>query len=151
MFRRLIMTIFRLYMKYLLSSITYIGCLYGVGRGKVGTRSRICQRVWAVWATRGAHAVTKLCLSLLQLNLWQVSYYVYAIIKRRNMQLYFMQKILYILPINIVVLDEYTHCTLVIPLTSVLSNSTNNASNFTILISHYALSDVQCNSACRPF
>jgi len=37
-----------------------------------------------------------------------------AIIKRRNTQLYLMYKTLYILPINIVVLDQYTHCTLVI-------------------------------------
>ena len=36
-----------------------------------------------------------------------------AIIKRRNMQLYLMQKILYILPINIVVSDQYTRFTLV--------------------------------------
>ena len=43
-------------------------------------------------------------------------------------------------------LDEYTHCTFVIPLTSVLSNSTNNASNYTILISHHALSDVRRNT-----
>jgi len=34
-----------------------------------------------------------------------------AIIKRRNMKLYL---ILYILPIHTVVLDQYTHCTLVI-------------------------------------
>ena len=34
------------------------------------------------------------------------------IIERRNMQLYLMQKILYILPINTVVLDQYTHCIL---------------------------------------
>jgi len=27
---------------------TYMGCLYGVGRGKVGTRPHICQKVWAV-------------------------------------------------------------------------------------------------------
>ena len=37
-----------------------------------------------------------------------------ATIKRRNMYLYLMQKILHILLINIVVLDEYTHSTLVI-------------------------------------
>jgi len=37
-----------------------------------------------------------------------------AIIKRRNVRLHLMQKILYILPINIVVLDQYTHSTLVI-------------------------------------
>jgi len=29
----------------------YMGCLYGVERGKVGTRSRICQKGWAVWVT----------------------------------------------------------------------------------------------------
>ena len=53
MFRRLIMTIFRLYMKYLylLSSYTkytwavYMVCVGGEG-GKVGTRSRICWKGW---------------------------------------------------------------------------------------------------------
>ena len=67
MFRRLIMTIFGLYMKYLLSSYTktYIGCLFEEGGGKVGTRSRICQKGWAVWITSGVHTVTKLYLSLL--------------------------------------------------------------------------------------
>jgi len=69
MFRRLIMAIFRLYMKYLLSNYTkhtwavYMGWVGGI----VGTRSRICQKVWEVWATRGVHAVTKLCLSLLRI------------------------------------------------------------------------------------
>ena len=28
-----------------------MGCLYGVGRGTVGTRSRICQKGWTVWVT----------------------------------------------------------------------------------------------------
>jgi len=53
MFRRLIMTIFRLYVKYLLSSYTkYTWAVYmGYGGGKVGTRSRICQKGWAVWVT----------------------------------------------------------------------------------------------------
>ena len=37
---------------------TYMGCLYGEVRGKVGTRSRICQKGWAVWVTWGVHAVT---------------------------------------------------------------------------------------------
>jgi len=36
---------------------------------KMGTRSRICQKVWAVWVTWGDHVVTKLCLSLLLLDL----------------------------------------------------------------------------------
>jgi len=59
MFRRMIMAIFRLYMKYLLSS--YANHVYmGKGGGKVGTRSRICQEVWAVWVTWRVHAVTKL-------------------------------------------------------------------------------------------
>jgi len=51
MFRRLIMAIFILYMKYLLSSYTkHTWVVYmGQGGGKVGTRSRICQKVWAVW------------------------------------------------------------------------------------------------------
>ena len=34
-----------------------------------------------------------------------------AIIKRRNMKLYLMKEILHILPINTVVLDQYTHST----------------------------------------
>jgi hypothetical protein len=53
MFRRLIMAIFRLYMKYLLSSYTkHAWAVYmGYGGGKVGTRSRICQKGWAVWVT----------------------------------------------------------------------------------------------------
>jgi len=67
MFRHFIMAIFRLYMKYLLNSYTkhtWAVCM-GWGGGKVGTRSRICQKGWAVWVTCGVHAVTKLCLSLL--------------------------------------------------------------------------------------
>ena len=53
MFRRLIMAIFRLYMKYLLSSYTkHTWVVYmGKGGGKVGMRSRICQKGWAVWVT----------------------------------------------------------------------------------------------------
>jgi len=53
MFRRLIMAIFRLYMKYLLSSYTkHTWAVYmGKGGGKVGTISRICQKGWAVWVT----------------------------------------------------------------------------------------------------
>jgi len=53
MFRRLIMAIFRLYIKYLLSSYTkHIWAVYMFqGGGKVGTRSRICQKGWAVWVT----------------------------------------------------------------------------------------------------
>jgi len=45
-FRRLTVAIFRLYMKYLVSSYTR---LYGEVVGEVGTRSRICHRVWVVW------------------------------------------------------------------------------------------------------
>ena len=47
MLRRLIMVIFRLYMKYLLSSYKkHTWAVYMVyGGGKVGTRSRICQKV----------------------------------------------------------------------------------------------------------
>ena len=77
MFRRLIMAIFRLYMNHLVSSYTntYIsmGYLYGErggGGGKFGTRSRICQNGGDVWDAWRAHAVIKLCLSLLQINLW---------------------------------------------------------------------------------
>ena len=53
MFRRLIMAIYRLYMKYLLSSYTKHtwGAYMVLGGGKVGTRSRICQKGWAVWVT----------------------------------------------------------------------------------------------------
>jgi len=53
MFRRLIMAIFRLYMKYLSSSYTkHTWAVYvGQGGGKVGARYRICQGGWAVWVT----------------------------------------------------------------------------------------------------
>jgi len=53
MFRHLIMAIFRLYMKYLLSSYTkHIWAVYmGQGGGKVRMRSCICQKGWAVWVT----------------------------------------------------------------------------------------------------
>jgi len=53
MFRRLIMVIFRLCMKYLLSSYTkHTWAVYmGQGGGKVGTRSRICQKGWSVLVT----------------------------------------------------------------------------------------------------
>ena len=49
-FRRLIIAIFRLYMKYLLSSYTkHTWAVYmGYGNGKVGTRSRICPKGWMV-------------------------------------------------------------------------------------------------------
>ena len=71
MFRRLITAIFRLYMKYSLSSYTkHTWAVYREEGGKVGTRPRICQKGWAVCVTRGVHAVTKPYLSLLQLNLW---------------------------------------------------------------------------------
>jgi len=50
MFRRLIMAVFRLYMKYLLSNYTkHTWAVYmGQGGGKVGTRSRTYQKDWAV-------------------------------------------------------------------------------------------------------
>jgi len=72
MIRRLIMTIFRLYMNHLISSCTniyiyiYMGYLYRErGGGKVGTRYRICQSGWYVWDEWRVHAVIKLCLSLI--------------------------------------------------------------------------------------
>jgi len=53
MFRHLMMVIFSLYMKYLLSSHT--NCTWavymGYGECKVDTRSRICHKVWTVWVT----------------------------------------------------------------------------------------------------
>jgi len=66
MFRLLIMAIFRLYMNHLISSCTniYMSYLYGEeGEGKVGTRSRICQKGWDVWDTWRVHAVIKLHVS----------------------------------------------------------------------------------------
>ena len=62
-------------MKYLLSSYTkHTWVVYmGYGGGKVGTRSRICWKGWAVWVTRGVHVVTKLCLSLLWIILGWIS------------------------------------------------------------------------------
>jgi len=53
MFRRLKMTIFRLYMKYLLSSYKkHTWAVYMRQRGgKEGTRYRICQKRWALWVT----------------------------------------------------------------------------------------------------
>jgi len=54
MFRRLIMAIFRLYMKYLLSTYTKHTWAVRWGReggGEVGTKSGVCQKVWAVWVT----------------------------------------------------------------------------------------------------
>jgi len=53
MFRHLIMVIFRLYMKCILSSYTkHTWAVYmGHGGGKVGMRYRICQKGWAVWVT----------------------------------------------------------------------------------------------------
>jgi len=53
MFRRLIMVVFRFYMKYLLSSYTkYTWVVYmEKGGGKVDTRSGICQKGCAVWVT----------------------------------------------------------------------------------------------------
>jgi len=49
------MAIFSLYMKYLLSSYTkHTRAVYmGYGGSKVGTRSRICWKGWAVWVTLG--------------------------------------------------------------------------------------------------
>jgi len=52
MFRHLTVAIFRLYMKYLVSSYTglILGCTqwYSTG-GEVGTRSRMCHGGWEVW------------------------------------------------------------------------------------------------------
>ena len=39
--------------------------IWGRGGGKVGTRPRICPNGWDVWDAWRAHAVIKLCLSLL--------------------------------------------------------------------------------------
>ena len=51
MFRRLIMAIFRLYMKYLVSSYTRL--IWAVYSGEVGvkmaTRYRMCHRGWVGW------------------------------------------------------------------------------------------------------
>jgi len=52
MFRRLIMAIFRLYMKHSVRS--YTKHIYGLliweqGGGKLDTRSRICPKGWVVW------------------------------------------------------------------------------------------------------
>jgi len=50
MFRHLIMAVFRLYMKYLLSSYTkhiWVFCVV-YGGGKMGMRSRICKKGLAV-------------------------------------------------------------------------------------------------------
>ena len=51
MFRRLTMAIFRMYMKYLVSSSTrLIWAVYsGEVRVEVGTRSRMCHRGWVGW------------------------------------------------------------------------------------------------------
>jgi len=55
MFRRLTMAIFRLNMKYLVSSYTgFIWVVYsGEVGGEVGTRSRLCHRGWVVWVHGG--------------------------------------------------------------------------------------------------
>ena len=55
MFRRLTMAIFRLYMKYLVSSYTRpIWVLYSGEVGvEVGTRPRMCVRGWEVWVHGG--------------------------------------------------------------------------------------------------
>ena len=42
----------------------------GQGGGKVCTRSRACPKGWMMWVAWRVHAVTKLCLSLLWINLW---------------------------------------------------------------------------------
>ena len=67
MFRRLIMAIFRLYMKYLLNSYTkHTWVVYiGEGGGKVGTRSRMSEMLWGVGYMRGPccyQAVSKLII-----------------------------------------------------------------------------------------
>jgi len=55
MFRRLTMAIFRLYMKYLVSSYTrLIWAIYSEELGsEVSTSSRVCHRGWEVWAHGG--------------------------------------------------------------------------------------------------
>jgi len=62
MFRRLIMVIFRLYMKYLLSSYTkHTWAVYmGEGGDKGGTKARFCQKGWAVWVSLGGGGVSML-------------------------------------------------------------------------------------------
>jgi len=51
MFRYLTMAIFRLYMKYLVSSYTWLmGCIQWYSTGsEVGTRSHMCHGGWEVW------------------------------------------------------------------------------------------------------
>jgi len=54
MFRRLTMAIFRLYIKYLVSSYTRLimGCIHWFSAGgEVGTRSRTCRGGWEVQHT----------------------------------------------------------------------------------------------------
>jgi len=49
-----------LYMKYLVSS--YMGLIWAVYSGEVGTRSYMCHRGWVVWV-RGGLCYYMLCLS----------------------------------------------------------------------------------------
>ena len=73
MFRRLTMAIFRLYMKYLVSSYTRLiwAVFSGEVGGEVGTRSRTCHGGWEVWV----HGVsTIICLSKLIIVRSMVSY-----------------------------------------------------------------------------
>jgi len=54
MFRHLIMAIFRLYMKYLVSSYTrLIWAVYSGEVGEVRTRARMCDRGWVGWVHGG--------------------------------------------------------------------------------------------------
>jgi len=66
MFRRLTMAIFRLYMKYLVSSYTRTRLVWAVYSGevggKLGMRSRTCHGGWEVWV-HGGLCYYMLCLS----------------------------------------------------------------------------------------
>ena len=49
----------------------YVGVLiWGLGGGKVGTRSRVWSENWMEWVAWRFHAVTKLHLTLLQVIPW---------------------------------------------------------------------------------
>jgi len=73
MFRRFTMAIFRLYMKYLVSSCTrLIWAVYsGEVGGEEGTRSRMCHGGWEVWV-HGVSAI--ICMSKLIIVRSVVSY-----------------------------------------------------------------------------
>ena len=75
MFRRLTTAIFRLYMKYLVSSYTRLnmGCLQREVGGEVDTRSRMCHGGWEVWVRLVS---ANICISELIIVRSMVSYYV---------------------------------------------------------------------------